>query len=286
MLCNLLIYSIPTIYAYFYANPITYNVPFCKFRSYFNHITSVIFRLLLSAASFDRFALSSSNARLRNFANINFTYKVIASIVILILLIHIYMLIYFNIKSNSCYNSLDAIAITFINSFSLLSYSFIPTTLMIVFAIRIRKNLDEKRQRRQGILNQQAKTIENQKIQLKRDRQLIRMLFVQIIAYIIITMPLMVYSINNIITPYISNKNSDQLAIESFITSISGGLSYVFPAVSFYLYTLTSSMFRRELWLMLRSSFCCHCLLKNYRVQPTLTNPTQRTHSLNRKNIN
>ncbi|UJR24161.1 hypothetical protein I4U23_027127 [Adineta vaga] len=173
MLCNLLIYSIPTIYGYYYANPITYNIGFCKFRS---------------AASFDRFALSSSNTSLRNLANIKFAYKVIASIIILVLLEHIYI-----------------------------------------------------RERRQVITNQQVIINKNQKIQRKRDQQVLKMLFAQIIAFFIITLPLMIYSINSIISPYILNKSTDRVAIESFITSITGGLSYVFPAVSFYLYTLTSN---------------------------------------------
>ncbi|UJR34722.1 hypothetical protein I4U23_027499 [Adineta vaga] len=274
MLFNLLIYSIPTIYGYYYTNPLTYNIPFCKFRSYFNHITSVIFRLILSAASFDRFALSSSNVRLRNLANVKFAYRVIASIIILVLLVHIYMLIVYNIKSNTCYNSLDPIGITLVSIFALINNSFLPTILMIIFTIFIRKNLVAKRERRQGGFIQQTRIDQNDEIQFKRDQQVLRMLFGQIIAFFVITSPYMVYSINNIISPYILNKSSDHIAIENFITSISGGLSYVFPAVSFYLYTLTSSLFRNELYLMLQTSFFCFCPIKNRRIEPTSTHPT------------
>ncbi|CAF1141385.1 unnamed protein product [Adineta ricciae] len=267
MLCNLLIYSIPTIYGYYYTNPLTYNVPFCKFRSYFNHITSVIFRLILSAASFDRFALSSSNVRLRNLANVKFVYRIIASIVILAFLVHIYMLIVYNIKSNSCYNSLDAVGITLVSIFALTNNSFLPTTLMVIFTIFIRKNLATRRERRQRGSVQVARVNQNKEIQFKRDQQVLRMLFVQVIAFFVITSPYMVYSINNIISPYIQNKSSDRVAIENFVTGISGGLSYVFPAVSFYLYTLTSSLFRNELYLMLRSSFCFCCRNQHQHIQ-------------------
>ncbi|UJR19091.1 hypothetical protein I4U23_022222 [Adineta vaga] len=265
MLFNLLAYSIPAIYGYYYVNPITFNVPICKCRAYVIHVMSIIFRFLLCAASFDRFALSSSNVRLRNLANITFAYRIIASIIVIIPLIHIYMLIVYNIKSNSCYNSLDAIGITFANAYSLLNTSILPLALMSIFTVCIRKNLADRQKRRQVIIKQQTGTNEQKNIQLKRDRQILRMLFAQIIAFFFVTLPYMIYSTNNIISPYIQNKSSDQIAIESFISGISGGLSYVFPAISFYLYTLTSSMFRNELWRLLRSSFC---LTQNRRIGP------------------
>ncbi|UJR06710.1 hypothetical protein I4U23_010996 [Adineta vaga] len=270
MLFNLLIYSIPTLYGYYYTNPLTYNVLFCKFRYYFNNNTSVIYRLILSAASFDRSASSSSNVRLRNLANVKFAYRVIGTIIILVFLVHIHMLIFYNIKTNTCYNSLDAIGITLVSIFSLINNSVLPTILMVIFTIFIRKNLAARRKRRQNNILLQERINQNEEIQLKRDQQVLRMLFTQIIAYFIITSPYMIYSINNIISPYIQNKSSDRIAIENFIAGISGGLSYVFPTVSFYVYTLTSSLFRNELYVMLRSTFCCP--IKNCRIEPTATN--------------
>ncbi|UJR17161.1 hypothetical protein I4U23_004057 [Adineta vaga] len=277
MLFNLLMYSIPAIYGYFYANPITYNVPFCKCRAYVIHVMSIIFRFLLCAASFDRFALSSSNARLRQMSNVKFAYPVIALIIIILPLIHIYMLVFYNIKSNNCYNSLDTIGITIANIYSLCNTSILPLTLMTIFSVGIRKNLAEKQKRRQDVLNPSARIDQTKQIQLKRDQQVLKMLFSQIIAFVIVTLPYMIYSTNNIVSPYIQNKSSDQIAIENFIAGISGGFSYVFPAISFYLYTLTSSMFRKELWRMLRSTFCWS---QNHRIEPIITT-TNRTHQTN-----
>ena len=60
------------------------------------------------------------------------------------------------------------------------------------------------------------------------------------------------------------------MAIESFVSSVAGALVYVFPTVSFYLYTLTSSIFRQELRSMLRSLFFCKWSINNdRRVEPT-----------------
>ncbi|UJR12057.1 hypothetical protein I4U23_016235 [Adineta vaga] len=258
MLFTLLMYSIPGIYSYFYVNPNTFNVAFCKCRAYVIHVTSIIFRFLLCAASFDRFALSSSNVRLRNLANVKFAYPIIASITIIIPLIHIYMFVFYDIKFNTCYNSLDAIAITILNIYSLINISILPLTIMIIFA---------------------PITIDgNKQIQLKRDQQILRMLFSQIIAFFIVTLPYTLYNINNIISPYIPNKSSDQIAIENFTSGISAVFSHIFPAISFYIYTLTSSLFRKELWLMLRSGFSCHFQNQNRRFELTSAN---RIHPAN-----
>ncbi|UJR18366.1 hypothetical protein I4U23_005269 [Adineta vaga] len=279
MLFTLLMYSIPGIYSYFYVNPNTFNVAFCKCRAYVIHVTSVIFRFLLCAASFDRFALSSSSVRLRNLANVKFAYPIIASIAIIIPLIHIYMLVFYNIKSNSCYNSLDAIALTILNIYSLLNISILPLTIMIIFAVCIRKNLAEKQKRRQNVLNQPIKIDQNKQIQLKRDQQILKMLFSQTIVFFIVTLPYTFYNINNIISPYIPNKSSDQIAIENFASAISAVFSHVFPAISFYIYTLTSSLFRKELCLMLRSPFSCHFLNQNRRLEPTSANRIHPTNN-------
>ncbi|UJR24101.1 hypothetical protein I4U23_027068 [Adineta vaga] len=144
---------------------------------------------------------------------------------------------------------------------------------MIICTLLIRKNLKEKRLRRRNLLNLR----DNLCLQQKRDRQALRMLFVQIIVFILITTPWMIYSINNIISSFIQNKTSDRIAIENFITTIAGALAFLFPSLSFYLYTLTSSMFRDELISLIKHLFCCKYFIKNHRIEPTNTNGTQRT---------
>ncbi|CAF1496881.1 unnamed protein product, partial [Rotaria sordida] len=69
----------------------------------------------------------------------------------------------------------------------------------------------------------------------------------QIICYIIFTTPQLCNLVFNtilIITPYRSN---DELAFESFLNFLAELMLYLFPVTSFYLYTLTSRTFRKEL---------------------------------------
>ncbi|CAF2920040.1 unnamed protein product, partial [Rotaria sp. Silwood2] len=52
-----------------------------------------------------------------------------------------------------------------------------------------------------------------------------------------------------------SDRSSEHLVIEGFITFIAEFMLYLFPVTSFYLYTLTSRTFRKELIKYFRSIF-------------------------------
>ena len=54
----------------------------------------------------------------------------------------------------------------------------------------------------------------------------------------------------NAVSLRIPNKSIDRLAIEQFLLSITGTLNVFFPTASFYLYTLTSDIFRKEFLIM------------------------------------
>ncbi|CAF0871610.1 unnamed protein product [Adineta ricciae] len=267
MMFSLLIYSIPIIYSYYKVDSLSYSICFCKFHVYFDSTTSVIYRLLLSAASFDLYASSASNARLRRLANVRFAYRAIATITVLVLLAHVYILIVTNIKAGACANTLNLISLLFVNLFTLFNNSFLPTAIMIVCTLLTRKNLTQKRKRRQDLDAQRPSNNRIAQIQLKRDQQVFRVLFGQVVAFFVITFPSVIYSVNNIISPYITNKSANQITIENFIKIMAEGLSYLFPALSFYINTLTSNMFRKELWTILRGWFSCGDATTNKRVE-------------------
>ena len=80
MLIQLLLYAIQTIHEYHYGNPATYIVAFCKFRLYLNQITFT-FRWTYTAASVDRYILSSPHARLRRWASVHIASRAIGVII-------------------------------------------------------------------------------------------------------------------------------------------------------------------------------------------------------------
>jgi hypothetical protein len=277
MFIQLVIYTVPTIYAFYYSNPMTYILTYCKVRTYLIQITTMVYRWSYTAASFDRYALSSPHARLRQLASVYVAYRVITMIIFIWLVFALYLPIVYDIKSSTCGIFNNYFWSLFASIFTLINGCGIPIPIMIICTLLIRKNLAEKRQRRQILINQQQGTNRRDYLLAKRDQQALRMLFAQIFVYIIIATPWFIYNINLIISSYIKNKSADRVAIEGFITAVSGAFIFSFPAVSFYLYTLTSSMFRGELWIMLRSLFCCKCYMNNRCIEPITANGPQRT---------
>jgi hypothetical protein len=277
MFIQLVLYGVPTIYGFYYPNPLTYIRIFCKIRMYTIQITAFTYRWAYAAASVDRYVLSSPHARLRRLASVNTAYRVLGFMIIAWFVLSVYVPLVFDVKGASCSIVVDTFWPVFVSVFSLVVGSFLPAIIMITFTILIRKNLAEKRERRHGLGNQQPANNRNDQLHRKRDQQALRMLFIQIIVYITISIPWNLYSINTIISSYISNKGADRIAIEGFITAVAGAFAFLFPALSFYLYTLTSSMYRSELSIFLRSVVFCKRFTNNHRIEPTTGSSLQRT---------
>ena len=276
MLVQLMLVSILYIYPLYHTNPLTYMLALCKIRFYLTQVTSMIYRWALIGALFDRYAMSSSSPHLRSLANVRIARRVACVIVFIWLILPIYVLVVYDIRLGSCSvmnnyaASLFTTVFTFVNTFG------IPPPLMILFTLLIRRNMLKKRIRRQILSNPQQTTNNNDHLQRKRDQQALRMLFAQICVYVAVTTPWMAQSIYNLISPSIPHKSAERIALEGFINAISGLCVFMFPTISFYIYTLTSSMFRRELLVMLQSLFHCKRFLNdNRRVEPTSTTNRQ-----------
>ena len=277
MLAQLMLVSILHIYSFDHTNPLTYMLAFCKIRPYLVQVTSMVYRWGLIAASFDRFVMSSASPRLRRLASVYIARRVTGVIVFIWLVLPIYILVLYDIRSRICgvfnnyVGSLFVTIFTFVNTFG------IPPPLMIVFTLLIRRNMAKKRLRRRILTNPQQTTNTNDRLQRKRDQQALRMLFAQIFVFVGTTTPWMAQSIYSLTSSSIPNKSADRIAIEGFINAVAGVCVFIFPTISFYTYTLTSSMFRHELLLMLQPIFCCkRSRNNNNRIEPTVTVHRQR----------
>jgi hypothetical protein len=98
------------------------------------------------------------------------------------------------------------------------------------------------------------------------------MLLAQAICYIGTTIPLMGMYFYNALTIYVSNKSNDRIAIERFAFYLSELINFLFPACSFYLYTMTSYIFRHELINMLCSTFGYLFVRNATRIEPVTNN--------------
>ncbi|CAF1437024.1 unnamed protein product [Adineta ricciae] len=276
MILNLGLGMSSTMYALDHPDPLITNVTFCKLRIYLNQFVALTYRWSLTAACFDRYLLSSTNIRLRQFARIYVARRVVGIIVLIWLILPVHALVLYNLSAGIC-GILNNIAGSLYHSiFTTMASCILPSSIMFICVFRIRHNLAEKERRRQPISHLQTARSILQHSNRKRDRQVLAMLFAQVLMYFITVVPLMIIYIYTAVTISLSNKSIERIAIERFSGFIAEVIILLFPAISFYLYTLSSRTFRKELMRLLRSLLLCNWHNDTHRIQPTTNNNTGR----------
>jgi len=259
---------IPNAYAAYHPNPInTINI-FCKIRSYAAQSSTMMYRWLMVMACIDRYMSSSDSIVLRGFANSRIAYRIILINVIIWIILPVHNLIFLEIWELLCGFPLVAVLI-YHSIFTIVLGTLLPLLIMIICAVLIGYNLASKRERRQHYLGQQN---QEQVVRLlhARDHQALIMLFFQAICFGLSALPWTTYLLYNAFTRAVTNKSTDRIAIELFLRYVTEMIAYIYPTLSFYMYTLTSHTFRQQLIKTIR-------LIFNYRnrrwVHPERTVP-------------
>jgi len=105
------------------------------------------------------------------------------------------------------------------------------------------------------------------------------MLLVQVVIYTIVILPVTSFYFYNAATLNVLNNSYDRLAIEHFLFFIAELLIVLFPVSPFYLYTLSSSIFRVELMIMIRCAFACKWSHTTVCIAPIMNENRIRTVS-------
>jgi hypothetical protein len=115
---------------------------------------------------------------------------------------------------------------------------------MLVFGLLTLRNIEQSKR----LVVMPASNVVNTTNQTNRktNRQMLRMLIVQVLVYSITGLTFSVAWIYTAIVA-IQPQNVFQLAQQNMINAVVGMLSNVGPCLSFYLFTLSSSLFRKEL---------------------------------------
>jgi len=204
---------------------------FCRLRYIVFHPSSVLSSWFLVLASIDRFCISSQSIRLRKFSHLAIARRavIVASCVCLLMYIHIFGL--FEIEQLQsgpyCYAKRGFYRV-FYDFLFFASFSFFPPILMMIFGLATVRNILLTRTRvgitRPTILGQLN----------KKDRQLIWMLLVQLIATIVCTLP---YTILKLYSTFTVNdtKNLYRSEIELLVLQITRQLLYIGAGMNFYL---------------------------------------------------
>ncbi|CAF0736078.1 unnamed protein product [Adineta steineri] len=226
-------------------DPQTVINAFCKARTYFGQSSVMSYRWMLTMACIDRYTSSTPNARIRKFANPRIACRVIFIIVVVWIIVPFHNWIFLNINGTACVWSSSAVA-TYNSALVVICGFIIPATVMITCAVLINNNLRHKRKRRRNNVSTSAASEANRLLRA-RDRQTLLMLYVEISCYIIFTSPWAIFTVYNALSLSVPNKTSDRIAIEGFLQFLTETTAYLYPTLSFYLYTLASRTFRQEL---------------------------------------
>jgi hypothetical protein len=259
----------PVMYSLDHPDPLTQTLIFCKVRGYVFQICLMFSRWFVAFACIDRYALSSSSVRLRTFANARIAYRAIITTIVFWSIVSTHRLIFYEIKGNICGIVTNTGAAIYQTLYVTIGGGIFPATIMIICALLIRRNLVNKRQRRQ-LQSIAVYSTEQQRQQESMDKQVLNLLFIQIVCYIVFTTPQLVELTYNTVSSTIPNVSADQLAIDKIIACLAELMLYVFPVTSFYLYTFSSRTFRSELVEILRLIHIAYKERSKSRIAPVI----------------
>ncbi|UJR06980.1 hypothetical protein I4U23_011268 [Adineta vaga] len=248
--------------AYIGTDPGAYSSIICKVIWFLlNSIRASSFWLIVLACA-DRYFCSSTSTNKRAWSSIRVAIRSIPFTILLCFIAYIHVPIFFKIDIISatnkpvCYPSgPPGTYRLFLSYFNLIFFGLAPSLSMCAFAMLMLRNIKKSKLLRVLPLTSVNNVVN--KNRHKTDRQMVRMLLIQILVYSVTGIT---FSIAWIIlaTSSTQAKNSVQVAKENLINAVVGMCSNTGPCLSFYLFTLSSKLFRKEL-----NNLFNRCIKKN-----------------------
>ena len=223
---------------------------FCRIRTYLVQTLFSISSWLAVGATLDRlYSTNSSALKRQRFCSIAVAWKAMGAIVVLCSSVHVHELIFYRSVSQldsfdqwklSCVSPSSAYNL-FFAFFTLIFYSLLPPLLISVIGLFTLKNL--RRSRRQVNPSLARVSLPPQ----RRVNQLLKTLFIQILALVVCTIPHSCYWLYMALTSLGGGTKSNvRRESERFSLTVVRLLLYVNYGSSFYLQSLLSASFRRD----------------------------------------
>jgi len=226
-------------------NQANYNLGLCKIESFAFYVTRVIAIWLIVLACIDRYLHSSSNERIRRMSSLKSAKISTGIISIIVLILYCHILVYYEIAYvpsqfgsviPQC-NSQKGIYRTFFGFWHMAMSSLCPSFLMLFFGFLTLNNV---RQRRHLV-----QRVDENRATRRTDTQLLRMLATQVLVIIIATLPFCIFQLYVSFTSSFT-KSALRIAQENLAGQIIAIVTFFAYTSSFYLYTLTGTIFRKE----------------------------------------
>ncbi|CAF0853150.1 unnamed protein product [Adineta steineri] len=182
-------------------------------------------------ATIDQFFATSRNAYLRQYSNIKWAHRIVFIIIIVWFLHAIPVLLFYNVPpiTSRC-NSVNKVYQNYIPVYILVLQCGIPVLVMLIF----------------GGLTYRNMCLSKALVEQHADRQLTKMIIIQVILVIISMTPFGILEIYTLITSK-SIKSTDQLQQEAFAQTILILVSYIYYVGNFYMFIISSNRFRQAL---------------------------------------
>ena len=221
----------------------------CRLRAFLLYASYLASTTLITLAAIDRFASSCHQVKHRRWACIKIARRVIPIVLIATGLCHSHIPVFFVIdreRDKECWaprgtNYRLAFDVTF-----LLAHGLISPLTMGVFGFLTLYNIRQRR------VSYQQNIISDIKRHRLRDFQ--RMTLVQICCVIALTLPFAVHKLHRTLTHH-HYKSPERIAWERLTMCIARLLWFFHDSAAFYIYSLASVKFRRELIQFLHEQF-------------------------------
>jgi hypothetical protein len=229
-----------------------YNIGICKTQMFTLYVTRSLSTWLIAMACIDRSFHSSAKVRIRRMSSLKIARMIVIITSIIIFLAYIHMPVYYEINigldrfgslTPLC-NPRSGIYATFLPFWTMFLYSICPSSLMVLFGLLTLKN----RRQHRAVLRRGT---QNNRILRRTDAQLLRMLAAQVLLIIIFTLPISIYQVYSSLTNNMV-KNTLRIAEENVASRTVGIIQYFAQSSTFYLYTLTGTAFRKEIFKIIR----------------------------------
>ena len=184
---------------------------FCKITSYIQHYLLNVVRTYTVLACIDRFALCSSSVHIRSFSTLKIARRIVIVMTIVWLIIPIHMIFFYgSVTPQRC-----GVMGTYGVFYSIYSATVSGThlILMVIFSLLAIRNLRQTYSRIQPI----AGHGNNTSLIRKRDVQFMKMLFGEVIVYVLTTMMFPIFTIYSVVTAN-QIKTPYSLAVEGFLS--------------------------------------------------------------------
>ena len=216
----------------FHIDPMSTSLPFCRFRYYILHCSMVLSSWFTVLAGIDRYCISCRDHQRRQLSNRRYARYSVLLTTLICLALYSHVLGLFRIEQlqtgPECYARIGIYRI-FYDFLYFATFSFTPPILMIFIGLATFRNIHHSRMR----VNPNGIPLPNGTQLNKRDRQLISMLLVQLVAIVICTLPI---AIQKLYTTFTANltKSAYRLATETLIVQITRQLLFLNSSTSFY----------------------------------------------------